>query len=676
MDVLLGTAGYIISTLGFFSLFLLLLTTNTHSLQRTLLLLASSVSAVWAMVNVAQIQFSTSELYFLLSETARNVCWFLLLISSLENIKTSKNLLTVQKYRFASRTLIVLTIGELINAWPAFLSYRYIILFHLIQSAIGLWLIEQLYRRTDKSDKWAIKPLSLGLGVTFAYDFVLYANGLLTYNVDQGFWFARGWVIVATVPLVLITARRVKQWSARIYVSRDVVYHSTLLIAAGIYLLVMAAAGYYIRYVGDGWGTMIQDVFFALGGIIFTGLFISESLRRQLKVFIAKHFYANKYDYREEWMRFASILDQDVDSPYQVSLNAIVTLFECNHGMLATFEDGKLKKQAMYNLTDYPESNALLQHLASEAIQHRWIVDIGELQRGAKNIPFNFDIQQVSMIKTFSHIVPVTSKQGLNSACFISSPQSTQSLNWEDRDLMTAISTQLSVYLNLYKTNQILSENQQFDAFNRMSAFLAHDLKNVLAQLQLLSKNATRHRDNPEFIDDAFETIESASSRLKKVVDHLRKKDTVTNTTETFSVHQVLQQVCKERGTVQPAPLYKFSQNNAFSVTADKERFYNILSHLVQNAQEATPPDGTVTISTSFDEGIYKIYIEDTGSGMTNEFIENRLFKPFDTTKGNSGMGIGAYDAKKFVEQLNGYIDVRSNPGSGSKFIICFPDSK
>lgn len=70
------------------------------------------------------------------------------------------------------------------------------------------------------------------------------------------------------------------------------------------------------------------------------------------------------------------------------------------------------------------------------------------------------------------------------------------------------------------------------------------------------------------------------------------------------------------------------------------------MSHLVQNAQEATPPDGTVTISTSFDEGIYKIYIEDTGSGMTNEFIENRLFKPFDTTKGNSGMGIGAYDAK------------------------------
>lgn len=482
--------------------------------------------------------------------------------------------------------------------------------------------------------------------------------------------------MIATVPLVLITARRVKQWSARIYVSREIVYHSTLLIAAGSYLLIMAAVGYYIRYVGDGWGAMVQNVFFALGGIIFASLFISESLRRQLKVFITKHFYANKYDYREEWMRFASVLEQDVESPYQVALNAIVTLFECNHGMLATFEDGKLKKQAMHNLTDYPESNTLLQYLASEAIQHKWIVDIGELQRSEKHIPFSFDAKEVSMIQTFSHIVPITSKQGLNSACFISPPQSTQSLNWEDRDLMTAISTQLSVYLNLYKTNQILSENQQFDAFNRMSAFLAHDLKNVLAQLQLLSKNAKRHKDNPEFIEDAFETIESAVNRLKKVVDHLRKKDTIINATETFSVHSVIQQACMDRSSVQPAPRYIPKQNNAFSITTDKERFYNILSHLIQNAQEATPPDGSVTISSSLEKGIYTICIEDTGAGMTDDFIESRLFKPFDTTKGNSGMGIGAYDAKKFVEQLNGYIDVQSEPGCGSSFTICLPDSK
>lgn len=209
-----------------------------------------------------------------------------------------------------------------------------------------------------------------------------------------------------------------------------------------------------------------------------------------------------------------------------------------------------------------------------------------------------------------------------------------------------------------------------------MSAFLAHDLKNVLAQLQLLSKNAKRHKDNPEFIEDAFETIESAVNRLKKVVDHLRKKDTIINATETFSVHSVIQQACMDRSSVQPAPRYIPKQNNAFSITTDKERFYNILSHLIQNAQEATPPDGSVTISSSLEKGIYTICIEDTGAGMTDDFIESRLFKPFDTTKGNSGMGIGAYDAKKFVEQLNGYIDVQSEPGCGSSFTICLPDSK
>lgn len=57
---------------------------------------------------------------------------------------------------------------------------------------------------------------------------------------------------------------------------------------------------------------------------------------------------------------------------------------------------------------------------------------------------------------------------------------------------------------------------------------------------------------------------------------------------------------------------------------------------------------------------------------MDQDFIDTRLFKPFDTTKGNAGMGIGAYDAKTYIESIGGKISVQSEPGKGSCFTLAF----
>ncbi|WP_199450465.1 hypothetical protein, partial [Vibrio harveyi] len=134
------------------------------------------------------------------------------------------------------------------------------------------------------------------------------------------------------------------------------------------------------------------------------------------------------------------------------------------------------------------------------------------------------------------YVVPLTCATGVKGVYLLSRPTSTDKLNWEDRDLMRAISMQLSVYLNVYHTNQKLAESRQFDTFNRMSAFLVHDLKNVLAQLQLINKNAIKHKHNPEFIDDAFETVDSAVNRLNKVLDQLNNKRVDSQQQQHFDV--------------------------------------------------------------------------------------------------------------------------------------------
>ncbi len=671
-----GLSGYVLTAVGFFSLFLLLLTTSTQRLQRTLLIVATIFSCLWASASAGFIYIHLPQTWTLTLESARNVCWFFLLFSTLINSQSIKTTLSSSKLnvRWLVLSLFLLLLAEMSNMLLSWLSSSSIIMMHLIQAAIGLWLVEQLYRRTEKHDRWTIKPLCLGLGLMFAYDFALFANGLLTANLDLIFWFGRGWIMILTLPLILISSRRVTSWATRVYVSRDVVYHSTLLVVAGLYLLLMAGTGYYIRYAGGSWGSMAQNIFFALSGLLFASLFISESLRRQLKVFITKHFYANKYEYREEWMRFASVLKNKSESPYQVALQAMLQPFDCERGTLVTLQSGTLKHYAYFNLDEnYPDPKSTLQALVESSIQHHWIIDVEELLDNSSKTPFSYTAEQVKQITSFRFIVPISNGSDLKCACLISNPHSTHALNWEDRDLMTAISTQLAVYLNLHQTNKILSENQQFDTFNRMSAFLAHDLKNVLAQLQLLAKNGKQHRHNPEFIDDAFETIDSAVLRLTKVVDHLRKKNQPNNDSETFSLESVIESVCNSRNVTQPKPEYVAHFEEPMLITADKERFSNVLSHIIQNAQEATDHKGSVVVESDKQDLYYTISVTDNGIGMSADFIEDRLFKPFDTTKGNSGMGIGAYDAKKMIEQLKGYIDVQSEPGKGSCFKMHIP---
>jgi signal transduction histidine kinase len=101
----------------------------------------------------------------------------------------------------------------------------------------------------------------------------------------------------------------------------------------------------------------------------------------------------------------------------------------------------------------------------------------------------------------------------------------------------------------------------------------------------------------------------------------------------------------------------------------------NVIYHLVSNAQQATKDDGKIDIvmQLSSDERYMTVNITDTGSGMSNVFIRSRLFKPFDTTKGNAGMGVGAFDAKTYLEKIGGQLLVQSEEQVGTTFTLRIP---
>ena len=550
-------------------------------------------------------------------------------------------------------------------------SYLFLLLLGLNLST--LVLLEQLYRNMDVKTKWAFWPLLIGIGTATVFDFVLFAQAVMVNQLDFSFWYARGFVMAIGMPFILVSTRRIKNWSVNVFVSRDVVFYSSMLLISGFYLLLLAFAGYVINYFGGAWGDVVSIAFVILGGTVLAALLVTENLRREVKVFITKHFFANKYDYRFEWLKSIDQLSNSKsDNYYQTATQIICSSLNIEQGALvskASIGTYKLSYQQGLDI-----ENRQLHHLSivdQYCQQHGWIIDVREYANIENSYPeLTLDIE-FCRSQQIDIIIPIFKNDCVCGFFLLALPQGRSLLNWEDRDLLFAISKQLSNYMSLNEANDSLAESKQFDAFHRMSAFLVHDLKNIQAQLSLINANAKRHRDNPAFIDDVFETIDSATKRLDKVLNQLRNKQVAESSKKRVSVNQLMAKVAKQRNVATPKVTLEVSVE--IEIVIDQETFYSVLNHLVQNAQEATGSEGWVKIKAELIANNLNIAVLDNGCGMSGDFIKNRLFRPFDTTKGNAGMGIGVYEAKQFIESIGGTMQVTSFENEGSTFQLTIP---
>jgi putative PEP-CTERM system histidine kinase len=217
-----------------------------------------------------------------------------------------------------------------------------------------------------------------------------------------------------------------------------------------------------------------------------------------------------------------------------------------------------------------------------------------------------------------------------------------------------------------------LAEAKQFEVFSRLSAYMVHDLKNIAAELDLVAINAKKHTSNPEFVKDAFETVENAAGDINRLLDQLRNRLIRNEKKVMVDLTELVADVVASKQHLAPAPRLQEHPEPMF-VLSEKARLANVLAHLIENAQQATVDDGEVLVVLSIVENMCSIEIKDNGHGMGEDFIRNRLFKPFDTTKGNAGMGIGMYESREFIRQLGGDINVQSKSGKGTIITLYVP---
>jgi putative PEP-CTERM system histidine kinase len=203
-----------------------------------------------------------------------------------------------------------------------------------------------------------------------------------------------------------------------------------------------------------------------------------------------------------------------------------------------------------------------------------------------------------------------------------------------------------------------------------MSTFVVHDLKNLVSQLSLLMSNAERHKHNPEFQQDMIETVNFSVQKMKLLLQKLGRS-AAPERPAALPIERLLKQAVALKAAFEPQPVLTVTEPG-LTVLADWERLERVVGHLIQNAIEATARDGRVEIELARQGESVLIRITDTGEVMSEDFIRERLFKPFESTK-SAGMGIGAFESQEYIQELGGALEVSSVPAAGSTFNIILP---
>lgn len=673
-----GIASYGIAALSFLVLTVLLATAWRGRQQGAHLIVASAVTGVWAAI--LAVQSYTAEVPILaiyVAEAIRGGVWLLTLVV-VAGIAAPKVLTTAAR-ALCVLLLVAAVVLPLLEHFGIAVINPTLLLSRagLAVSLLALILLEQIYRNSSQVARRSLKYFIIGVGTLFAYDLFLYSQTELLRAVSVDAWNSRGILNAFAMPLIAIAARRNPEWSLDVFVSRQIVFYSTTVMVIGAYLAVMALGGFYVREIGGAWGNVGQIVFFAGAVVVLASLVTSAPLRRHARVFISKHFYRNKYDYRVEWLRFISTLsstnEEDVG---RTAVRAMAQIFASPGGLLFLRDETgrKFLPYAAWPMNIHslplPASMSADEDLPVFLARKQWIIDTNEFRR-APEFYGNLSMPQWLLEHAPLRIVsPLLQLDRLVGFVVLYDPPPPFELTYEDRDLLKTLGRHVATHIAQQDADRRLAESRQFEAYNRLTAFMMHDLKNSVAQLKLIVANAQRHKHNPEFIDDAIGTIANTAERMTKLIEQLRGSTSIDRHV-TADLRELAQQAVSRCTYRAPVPVLQ--PGPKVLVSAHAERLSVVIEHIIRNAQDATSETGNVSVSVGHSGREAQLVVADTGAGMDADFLRNRLFRPFDSTKGAKGMGIGAYQVREYIRLLGGDVEVQSSPGQGTRFAVSLP---
>jgi putative PEP-CTERM system histidine kinase len=388
----LNLLGYSLAFLAYIFLLVLLVFSWRGRIMSSILIAATAISAAWAFLIARSVISEGLAVFIPMVELLKVAAWCFFLVKVIdlkpdEGEEATPPIWTRRFYWFFSFCVVLLALVPLVVKFlgvPQLMEMSADLnpAVWISITIFGMVLVEQVFSTTSTSGRWSSKYLCLGLGGVFAYDFAMYADAMLFKHLDPNLWSARGLINTLAVPLIAVSIARNPRWELGIHVSRHMVFQSVTLLGAGIYLMLMATAGYLIRFYGGVWGGVLQIFFLAATGVLLVILLFSGTIRAKIRVYLSKHFFSYKYDYREEWSNFTRTLSKiNDDIPEQV-IASVASLVSSPGGLLwAASDNGDYQLIANWNMPPpaiHPGGS--FSSLVEFSRERDWVIDFEEYQ--------------------------------------------------------------------------------------------------------------------------------------------------------------------------------------------------------------------------------------------------------------------------------------------------------
>jgi putative PEP-CTERM system histidine kinase len=634
---------------------------------------------VWATIAAV---FGRTDPMTMVSGTLRNLIWMVLLYEMSGGVRGAT--WSGMRLVFAAVTLSIgLHLGlSVLTFLVAMTPDQYLdvlttgSLLRITSSAGALVLVHNVYGQAAPESRLRIRGPMLGLTLMWGYDLNLatlaYLEGVGSGTVDELFRL-RGVFMAIIAPFFASSA------ALKIKLSRAATFQSLSMVAIGAYLCVMVVLAGALRHTHWNWGSVATALLLIVLSVAAVVLPLSQWARGWVKVKVAKHLFEHRYDYRAEWLGFTETLGRSGEDAPPLGdriVKAFADIADAPGGiLLVTDASGAMAETASYNWAgrhpasgDVEAGAALWREVEGrgriiefDALRHGY----GAAQDRAVPVP-----QWMLDDPSIWAGVPLIHRDRLVGLVLLGAPEYRRPLDWEDFDLLRTAGRQAASSLAEQHGQEALADAQRFDEFNRRFAFILHDVKNLVSQLSLVARNAERHADNPEFRADMVATLQSSVGKMNDLLARLSPRSSAR-------VQRLAAQPL--RPTLTAAIAVKRGDHDVKLIgdaglwaEFDGPALEQAVGHLLQNAVEACSATLPVTVRVAEHEGTVSVAIADKGVGMDSDFLRNRLFQPFSSSK-PGGFGIGAFEARSLIAAMGGRLNVDSYPGKGTTFTILLP---
>jgi len=533
--------------------------------------------------------------------------------------------------------------------------------------------LESVFAGIRGVDRWRIKYEFLGVGAILAVLIFYFSQGLLYKALNMSLLPVRTGVVIVAV-LLIGYSRLYQGRTSTLAVSRQALYRSFTLVAVGIYLLVLGLLGEGMKWFNTSITHDLSIFVAILSGLAFLVLLLSEEIRRRLRIFINKHFYAQKHDYREEWLGFSNTLAgcRDLGDVRTVIVERYRLLFGLRFAVLYTREGGgdSFALAATQDRSGLPGRITLSPGLLG------YFSETGRVMNPADG-EYTPTAAESSFIRAAEAwlLVPLMAVEHLEAFVVFGRQLVPEKLTYEDFDLMKIIGRQAVLSLKNFQLAEELTEAREMAAVAKVSSFVIHDLKNLAYTFSLMMENAESHIGEADFQKDLVKSIRSTVAKMNALIAKLKAfPEKMELKRDTVDLAELSKETLDEMRKLKPTINFE-SALAPSEVRVDAQEFRKVLLNLLLNACDAVGEAGKIKVTAARRDAEAVLSVEDNGHGMPPAFVQGHLFKPFRTTK-EKGLGIGLYQCKQIVEAHGGRIEVESREGEGTVFRVVVPSAE